>query len=144
MCALAHILQGNLTEAERETDAISKLVPRHYFSKSLRAMIAAARGDRASAETALKSFEADANQNHWAAIRVAQVHARLGDRKKAVAWVQKSAELGHHNWYAVVKHPWLQSLQTDRQFQQVLTKIKSDLDDVSDDVIGVYQLLCGS
>jgi tetratricopeptide (TPR) repeat protein len=143
MRGVAFILQGNLVEAEREAEAISTLVPRHYLSKSLRAMTAAARGDRDTAELRIRSFEADANRNHWAAIRVAYCYAKLGDRQKALEWIDKSARLGHHSWYALVKHPWLQSLQTDPQFQAVLTKIKADLDDVRDDIIGVYQLLCG-
>ncbi len=142
--ALANILQGNLAEAEREADAVLSLVPRHYLGKSLRAMIAAARGDRVAAEAAIESFAVDANRNHWAAIRVAHVYGKLGDQKKALQWVQKSVNLGQHNWYALVKHPWLRSLQTNPEFQKVLAKIKGDLDDVSDDVIGVYQLLCSS
>jgi hypothetical protein len=41
-----------------------------------------------------------------------------------------------------VKHPWLQPLQSTPEFQEIATKIKADLDDVRDDVIGVYQLMC--
>jgi hypothetical protein len=28
------------------------------------------------------------------------------------------------------------------EFQEIVGKIKSDLDDVRDDVVGVYQLMC--
>lgn len=139
---LAFILLGNLTEAEREAAAASRLVPNHYLGKSLHAMIAAARGDRAGAEDAIRSFEADANRNHWAAQRAALCYAKLGDHDHAIAWMKRSAELGHHSWYALVKNPWFAPLQTDPEFQTIVTKIKSDLDDVRDDVIGVYQLIC--
>ena len=40
-----------------------------------------------------------------------------------------------------VKHPWTQSLQADPAFQASIGKMKADLDDVRDDVIGVYQLI---
>ena len=140
--ANAFILMGNLPGAEAETQRITKLVPQHYLGKSLRAMIAAAKGDRPSAEVALHSFEADANRNHWAAMRQAFCYAKLGDRDAAMRWVNRSAELGNHSWFAWVKHPWTQSLQTGPEFQTVLGRMKADLDDVSGDVIGVYQLIC--
>ena len=139
---VAYILLGNIPEAEKEAEAATALEKTHYLGKSLKAMIAAARGDRPAAEQWLAQFEADAEHNHWAAIRQCFVYARLGDRDQAMRWMQRSAELGHHNWYGLIKHPWLQGLQTDPQFQQITAKIKSDLDDVADDVAGVYQLIC--
>lgn len=138
----AFILQGNLAEAEKEANAASQLVPRHYLGKSLKAMIAAARGDRQSAVAAVKSFEADAMRNHWAALRVVLIYAKLGDQAEALVWLRRCADLGNHSWYALVKHPWLQQLQGTPEFQEIVTKMKSDLDDVRDDVIGVYQLMC--
>lgn len=139
---IAYILQGNLDAADQEADSALKLVPKHYLGKSLKAMAAAGRGDRATAEQYIKSFEADAHRNHWAAIRIAMCYAKLGDRDQAIVWLQRAADLGHHSWYALVKHPWLQPLQTDPEFQKIVGKIKTDLDDVRDDVIGVYQLIC--
>jgi serine/threonine protein kinase len=140
--ANAFILIGNLASAEAETRRITQLVPQHYLGKSLRAMIAAAKGDRPAAEAALHSFEADANRLHWAAMRQALCYAKLGDRANAIHWVNKAAELGNHSWFAWVKHPWMQSLQTDPEYQTVIGKMKADLDDVSGDVMGVYQLIC--
>ena len=140
--AVAFILLGNLVDAQKETDAAIALVPNHYLGKSLKAMIAAAKGDRAAADAAVHSFEADANRNHWAANRVALVYAKLGDHDKAMQWTKRSVELGHHSWNELVKHPWFQTLQSDAEFQQIIAKIRSDIDDVRDDVVGVYQLIC--
>jgi serine/threonine-protein kinase len=139
---LAFILKGQLEDADKEADAALKLMPRSYLGKSLKAMIAAARGDRKTAESYMASFEGDSQRNHWAAIRSALCYAKLGDRDKAIEYVRRSAQLGHHSWYALIKHPWLQSLQSDPDFIQVTSAIKADLDDVRDEVIGVYQLLC--
>ncbi|HXH39630.1 MAG TPA: hypothetical protein VNN08_13445, partial [Thermoanaerobaculia bacterium] len=140
--ANAFILLGNLPAAEVEAQRITQLVPQHYLGKSLRAMIAAAKGDRPAAEAALHSFENDANRLHWAAMRQAFCYAKLGDRDAAIRWVNRSADLGNHSWFEWVKHPWTQSLQPDPEFQTVLGKMKADLDDVSGDVLGVYQLIC--
>ena len=140
---MAFILQGNLAEAEKEAAAATALVPRHYLGKSLKAMIAAARNDRPTALATLHSFEPDAQRNHWAALRVALVYARLGDQVEALAWLKRCAELGNHSWYALVKHPWLESLHASPEFQEIVGKMKADLDDVRDDVVGVYQLMCG-
>jgi serine/threonine-protein kinase len=138
----AFILLGNLPDAEREAAAATALVPKSYLGKSLRAMIAAARGDRPACEALLQSFDDDANHNHWAAIRVALCYAKLGDNAKAVEWLSKAYASGQHSWYALVKHPWFQPLQADPEFQKILGEIKADLDDVRDDVIGVDQLIC--
>lgn len=138
----AFVLLGNLPDAEREAEAATKLVPKSYLGKSLRAMIAAARGDRPACEALLQSFDDDANRNHWAAIRVAVCYAKLGDNAKAIEWLKKAYDNGQHSWYSLVKHPWLQGLQTDPEFQKILGAIKADLDDVRDDVIGVDQLIC--
>jgi len=140
--ANAYILLGNLTGAQTEADRVSAMVPNHYLGKSLHAMIAAANGDRTACEPALKSFEADAMRNHWAAMRQALCYAKLGDRPKALEWVRRSVDESDHGWYTWVKHPWMQSMQTDSEFQKAVAPIKADLDDVRDDVIGVYQLIC--
>ncbi len=142
MRGVAFLILGNVPEAAREADAASALGPSSYLGKSLHAMVAAARGDRPAAEAAIRSFESDAQRNHWAAIRIALCYAKLGDRDRAIQWLKRSADLGHHSWNELVKHPWFQALQSDPEFQQVVTKVKSDLDDVRDDVIGVYQLIC--
>jgi tetratricopeptide (TPR) repeat protein len=142
MRASALLLQGNLDGAAAEAEKMTALYPAHYTGKSVKAMIAAARGDRPAAEAYLKSFEADAERNHWAALRQVLTWAKLGDRDKAVHWLTRAAELGNHSWYMLVKHPWLAALQSDPGYQQIVTKIKGDLDDVRDDVVGVYQLIC--
>lgn len=141
--ANAFILLGNLAAATEEANRVIALVPNHYLGKSLKAMIAAARGDRAGCEAALQTFAADAARNHWAAMRQALCYAKIGDNQKAVEWVERAAALSNHSWYAWVKHPWTQSLQSDPQFQKTIGKMKSDLDDVQDDVAGVYQMICG-
>ena len=140
--ANAFILNGDLTSADAEARRVTQLVPQHYLGKSLRAMIAAAKGDRPAAEAALHSFEADANRLHWAAMRQAFCYAKLGDRDAAMLWVNRSAELGNHSWFTWIKHPWMQSMQADPEFQTAIGKMKADLDDVSGDVMGLYQLIC--
>jgi serine/threonine protein kinase/tetratricopeptide (TPR) repeat protein len=139
---MAFLLQGNIGEADREADAALRLVPRHYLGKSLKALVAAGRGDRGEAIARVKSFEDDAIRNHWAALRVTMVYAKLGDTAEAMVWLRRCAAGGNHSWYALVKNPWLQPIQNTPEFQEIVAKIKADLDDVRDDVVGVYQLMC--
>jgi serine/threonine-protein kinase len=141
--ALALIMRGDLDGAEREGQQLVALVPNHYAGKSVKALVAAARGDRATALAMLKAFEPDAQRNHWAAFRQALAYAKLGDNAAAVQWLDHAAATGNHSWYALVKHPWFAGLQSDPGFQKVLAKVRADLDDVKDDVLGVYQLICG-
>ncbi|HEY4640875.1 MAG TPA: protein kinase [Thermoanaerobaculia bacterium] len=140
--ALAFIMRGSDGEAEKEADRVLQLVPQSYLGKGLKAMIAADRGDRDTAVAYLKMFESDGERYHWAALRQCMVYARLGDRDNAIKWLQKSYDLGNHSWYQLVKHPWFASLQSDPEFQKLVVKMKQDLDDVYDDVTGVYQLIC--
>jgi len=140
--ANAFLLIGNIPSAQKEAQEAARLVPNHYIGRSLTAMIAAANGDRAACEAALHTFEGEAMHNHWAAMRQALCYAKLGDRDAAMRWVTRAAELGNHSWSAWVKHPWLESMQADPEFQKAIAKMKDDLDDVRDDVVGVYQLLC--
>lgn len=138
----AHLLLGRLAEAEADTRQARRVAPDHYLGRSLDAMLSAARGDREKALFHVRAFEADAGRNHWAALRVALVYAKLGDEAAALTWLRRCAELGNHSWYALVKHPWLASLQDNPEFQEIVAQMKEDLDDVRDDVVGVYQLLC--
>ncbi|HYO79025.1 MAG TPA: protein kinase, partial [Thermoanaerobaculia bacterium] len=110
MRGMALLLQNNPAEADKAADAALDLVPRHYLGKSLKAMVAAARGDRNKALAHVKTFEVDATRNHWAALRVSLVYAKLGDDEKALEWLAKAAQLGNHSWYALVKHPWFAQL----------------------------------
>ncbi|MBV8517053.1 MAG: protein kinase [Acidobacteria bacterium] len=139
---MAFLMRGDLVSADKEANEALRLVPSHYLGKSLKAMIAAAQGDRPRAETYIKSFEADAERTHWAALRIALCYAKLGDNAQALVWLQRTADGGNHSWYALVRHPWLQPLQSTPEFQKIITGIKADLDDVRDDVVGVYQLIC--
>jgi len=140
--ANAFLILGNIAGAESETQQVVSLVPQHYLGKSLKAMIAAANGDKAASEALLRSFEDEANRNHWASMRQAFCYAKLGDRDNAVKWTRRAADLGDRTWYAWVRHPWLAGLQSDPDFQAVVTTMRTDLDDVRDDMVGVYQLIC--
>lgn len=140
--ASALLVLGDLDGAASEQQKIVSLVPDHYLGKSMGAMVAAARGDRAAVEKALQSMKKDADQNHWAAIRALLCHARLGDRDKSLEYLRKAVTLGNHSWYFLTRHPWLQSLQSDPEYREILRKMKSDLDDVRDDVIGMADLIC--
>jgi serine/threonine protein kinase len=140
--ANAFLLLGNIAGAESEAHQVVALVPNHYLGKSLKAMIAAANGDKAACLAALQSFEGEADRNHWASLRQALCYAKIGDKANAVRWTKRAAELGDHTWYAWVRHPWLVDMQGDPDFQAAVSGMKADLDDVNDDMVGVYQLIC--
>ena len=142
MRGMAYLLLGDYAAAEREADEALELAPQHYLGKSLKTLVAAGRGEREKALRSLPGWQADAARNHWAALRVALVHAKLGNTAEALDWMQRCSRGGNHSWYALVKHPWLAPLHGTPEYQAIVGKIKADLDDVRDDVIGVYHLLC--
>jgi eukaryotic-like serine/threonine-protein kinase len=136
------LVRNDLVAAEAARARAAAIAPNHFIPKSLSAMIAAARGNAAEADRALATFARDAESNHWAALRVAMTHAKLGRRKQAVEWIGRAVNHGNRSWYFMVRHPWLQPIQSDPEFQNAVVTIKKDLDDVHDDVIGVYETLC--
>lgn len=138
----AALARNDIGAAEAARAKAAEIAPDHFIPKSLQAMTAAARGDAAEADRALATFAKDAESNHWAALRVALTHAKLGRRKQAVEWVRKAVAKGNRSWYFMVRHPWLQPLQNESEFQTIVVSMKKDLDDVHDDVIGVYETLC--
>lgn len=140
--AQGYLLRGQLEAAEVEARAATLIHREHYIPRSLRAMIAAARGDRPTAEKELVSMQHDIDTNHWATLRAALTYARLGDRRRAADYVEQAVRLGNHSWYFLANHPWLQPLQSEPAFQRTLTRVRGELDDVRDDVLGVYELIC--
>jgi tetratricopeptide (TPR) repeat protein len=144
MLSIAHLLRGDRAAALAEANKVLELAPHLYLGKSMQMLIAADRDDRASVDRWAESIRADAETNHYAAIRVALAYARLGDRDNAIKWLKVAQSLGNHGWYFLVRHPWLQPLQTDPEFQAIVSAMKADLDDVRDDVVGVFELLCPS
>jgi len=144
MLANAHLLRGDIAAADAAGNRLLELAPNHYLGKSIKMLVAADRGDRAEVERWLASMDADVRTNHWATLRAALAWARLGENDKAIASMRSAIQLGNHSWYFLVKHPWLEDLQADREYQQLIGRLKSDLEDVRDDVIGVYELICPS
>ncbi|MGK2857464.1 MAG: protein kinase domain-containing protein, partial [Thermoanaerobaculia bacterium] len=142
MLAVAHLLRGDRAAALIEANKTLELAPDLYLGKSMQMLIAADKDDRAGVERWAESMRADGETNHYAAIRIALAYARLGDRDKAIKWLRVAQSLGNHGWYFLVRHPWYQALQSDPEFQQILGEMKADLDDVRDDVVGVFELLC--
>ncbi|MHB0971278.1 MAG: protein kinase domain-containing protein [Thermoanaerobaculia bacterium] len=141
--ANAYIALGDLRQAEIHQKEAARLEPKHYIPISLHAMISAANGDETAAQTSIDAMRREAETSHWAALRVAQTYAKLGRRDDAIEWLRTAAARGNHSWYFMVRHPWLQPLQGDPEFQEIIGKMKADLDDVRDDVVGVYEMLCG-
>jgi len=142
MEALAYLLTGQLEQARRAQQKAAALVPGHFIERTLAAMIAAERGDRKEVERLAALMKAELERNHWAGLRMALCYAKLGDNVAAVRWIKSAVALGNHSWYFLVKHPWLRSLQSEPEFQALVGKLRADLDDVRDDVVGVYELIC--
>lgn len=142
IAAQAYLLKGDLRAAQKDAEAAMKLVPGHFIGESNAALVAAARGDRESALRHVERFRSNAERNHWASLRIAMVYARLGDREQALRWLERTAANGNHSWYLLARHPWFGDLRSAPRFKIVLKRMRADLDDVRDDVLGVYDLIC--
>lgn len=143
IAAHANVQLGNYDEAEKYAVRASTIMPSTYILPSIRAMSAAARGDRPAALKHLQEFSELASRNRWAALDTALIHARLGDRAEAAQWIKRTGDLHSHTWYGLKNHPWTQLVQDDPQVQATLQRMRGDLDFVRDDMLGVYETICG-
>ena len=66
----------------------------------------------------------DGDQAYW----VGGVHALLGEKAQAIAWLQRAVELGNHNypWFARDKN-W-DKLRGDLQYERVLAEVRTYAD----------------
>jgi serine/threonine-protein kinase len=67
---------------------------------------------------------ADGDRAYW----IGSIHALLGDKPRALAWLRRAIDLGNHNyqWFARDKN-W-DKLRGDHQYEQLLAEVRTYAD----------------
>ena len=118
-------LQGDV---EKTRAALAKCDPRVCadFEHALLGHAYALRGDRAEALRRIDTLEARwkaRGAESGAATGIAQVYAALGERERALHWLEKGLEAGEFMLYTGID-PALKSLRKEPRFRELLRKLK--------------------
>jgi tetratricopeptide (TPR) repeat protein len=128
LLALCQIHLGRLDEAEAIIAEMARRFPADVLGLPLRALVAARRGDAAEADRQIHITERDGvryGHYHHLQYDVACVHALLGRREQALAWLTAAAR----NGYPCVSHferdEFLDPLRGMEGFAQLLAQLRT-------------------
>jgi len=61
---------------------------------------------------------------------LARIHAILGNRKEALAWLDKAIEAGWRDYQMALLDPWLENLRDNEQFREAMARVKTKVDEM--------------
>jgi serine/threonine-protein kinase len=94
----------------------------------LAAFLYASRGERDKIDPILFKHKPEDYVDGDGAYWIGGVHAMLGDKKEALAWLRRAVALGNHNY------PWFQrdknynNLRSDPEYQKIMEEVRDRLD----------------
>jgi eukaryotic-like serine/threonine-protein kinase len=95
---------------------------------SVYAVLAAAAGDRSTALQQIRvSYQRGGQSSHFhhASYHIAMAYALLGDKKSAVEWIRKTADLGMPAYPLFRNDPNFKTLQGDAAYEQLMVELKA-------------------
>ncbi len=134
LLALSYIRLDDLGKAEEEITRAAQSEPTSPQVDLARAMLAAARGDTAAAGRALGRIKGFVEFDYAMARQAAAIHAKLGNRVEALAWMRRATRLGNY-WYSWYQSDsWFDGLRGDPEFTSILGEMHRTLDIVATEV----------
>ncbi len=122
--AQAHMTEGD-TAGVRETMTRARAIePANYLVRLLWAVLLAMEGRR---EEALAAMDADVlkyGEFIYGASHVAEFHAVLGDRPRALEWLERAARAGDERVEWLERDPLLAGLRDEPRFREILDGIR--------------------
>jgi len=130
--ALAHLgkflyYAGRLEDAERaftRAFELSASGERDLAVPVLAAYVYASRGERDRIDPGVLSQQPsdviDGDEAYW----VGGVHALLGEREEALAWLRRAVELGNHNAPWIARDRSYQQLREDAEYERIVADVR--------------------
>ena len=114
---------GNTKEAIKQNEIANALMGDSFFTRLAEAECYAADGQAAIAADKVKELEEVGKNRYVSPYQIALVHCYLGDKEKAIEYLQKAAEIKEAwlNWMGV--DPVLDIVRTDDRFEQIIEDI---------------------
>jgi len=121
--ATALLRLGKLNEALLEAQRSAELSKRHSFSLSVLGQVTAASGNRNDALALIKEIEQKPIKGESDKFFIAAIHAGLGDRDEAFAWLEKSFKEHNTAMTNLRIDPFFESLSDDPRFKDILRRM---------------------
>jgi tetratricopeptide (TPR) repeat protein len=123
--AMAHLNAGDLTRARQILEQALGRQPRNFYNRLLWALLLAVEGRQ---DEALRAMDADVLKYAELVLFAsfaAEFYAVLGDKDKALDWLDRDVRLGDERaeWFA--RDPLLASLTGEQRFQRILESIRA-------------------
>jgi tetratricopeptide (TPR) repeat protein len=125
--AIALHYLGKSAEALAHVERLVRRFPRNADVASTYAILLAARGQRAAAETQIQHAVAvgsGSSHFHHAAYNIASAYAIMNDRARALEWLRRTAEEGMPCYPLFQSDPNLTNLRADERFQTFMNEMK--------------------
>jgi tetratricopeptide (TPR) repeat protein len=124
MMAMACMTQGNVAKAREMLTTARTLEPENYQGRVLWALQLAIEGRRAEALEAMNAEVLKYGELINVASNVAEFYAVLGDRAKALDWLDRAVRAGDEraDWFE--RNPLLANIRQEPLFRQVVDGIR--------------------
>jgi non-specific serine/threonine protein kinase len=128
--AMIFILTHRPEDASRGVETLEKDIPGSYFARSMRLFLDAYEGKKASVEKIMTpDFAAATKQDYQYSTIVASAYAVLGERDKALDWLENAIDEGFNNYIYISQHdPFLKSLGEEERFKELMRRAKANCD----------------
>jgi tetratricopeptide (TPR) repeat protein len=122
--ALAYMTQGNAAKAREVLTSARALEPQNYQGRVLWALQLALEGRRAEALEAMNPEVLKYGELTMAACNVTEFYAVLGDRAKAIEWLDRTVRAGDEraDWFE--RDPLLAGIRQEPGFRQIMDGIR--------------------
>jgi serine/threonine protein kinase len=124
---LPALMGGDLDTAEHRLAAGLKLYPDEPLLVSMQGMLHARRGETSLALDCVRRSQESPHSfghTHHTYYQVACVYAVLGEREKAMGWLERSAYNGNPCWPFFKVDPYLDNLRPEPRFQKLVADLE--------------------
>lgn len=116
----AYVRKGNFDQAVSECQTATKLSEGHPFYVAWLGYAYAMAGNRKEAVRILHDLEVISRTKYVASHDIAAIYAGLGERSKALGWLNKAYDERSHTVLQLGVEPEFDSLRSDARFQDLL------------------------
>ena len=116
-------------DATRAVEVLEKDIPGSYFARSIRFMLDAYEGRKASVDRIMTpDFIAATKQDYQYSTMVAMGFAMVGEKEKALDWLENAVDGGFNNYLFMTDDPFLKSLREEERFKNLMRRAKTKCD----------------
>ncbi len=122
--AMAHMSNGDLVRARGTVEQARAMEPRNYWVRLLWALQLALEGKRAEALREMDAEVLKYGEFLYHASVVAEFYTALGDKTKALDWLERAVRVGDERAEWFQRNPLLAAIREEPRFSQIVESIR--------------------